>query len=1249
MATSVINAVVNGAKKLYQEAVGKVESALSEYGESKKVEFPDTAYSLPLIYALTAKKINTLGELRKILDEIAGLIPREVSDIKQILDAGACALLAEEAIEAVRYLQPNPYTSPWIGFVPDRIIRELGIKLVDGRIPGIALIVGAPESPEISVKIIRELQERNILSLVVGSSSHGNMAEQLLDNGVELSLDTYIVPLGEEVSSCAHAANLAVRAAMTFGGISPDKDGPERIVKYCQERVPVFILVLGEDENERGNLLVDEKFATAAGALNLNFPVITPLDIPEVPGAIFPNVETDKIVPRALEIKGIKVKFKKMPIPVPYGSGFEGERVRKANMWVELGGRGKPSVELLIMKEMDEVEDGKIEITGPDIDQVEEKSSLPLAFVVEVAGKKMHKDFENVLERHIHHFLSCINGVMHTGQRTILWHRISKEAYEAGLRLKHLAKVVELKLKDEFSAIVDKVQVTIATDEQKVRELIKFAEPIFKERDDRILGMTDEEVDVFYSCVLCQSYAPNHVCIVSPERLGLCGAYTWIDCKASYEMNPKGANQPIEKGNVIDPERGEWEGINKFVYEKSNRAIERVHHYSIMSYPETSCCVADTNLFIDNQLTTFGEFFEEVWGTEKYLGKRCLTLDGNYKTSEDKIIALQKFKAPRELVRIETKTGLELIVTPDHKIPIDTPDGICWLKAEDLKIGDRLFSLKKINIPVKIPSILELLPDDFRIKSTGIIKEVREFLRSKYGSIKEGEFKLGVSFHYRKESISLRELRKLIGEGFPIEKLHTCEYEVGRRTRYYKLTSIKLRRELFYLLGLIASDGSLTKVGRSEYKITFVNTQPELVRAFISLTKRIFPRIKIWVSKNKKCITKIEGRKVKSKKVCYRVQLNDPLFGALAEGFGLGPRKEDHNFKLLFGLPEDYIASFIAGIFDGDGSVRLRKYKGKWEHPEIYIPVKEKKVAVKLSLLLRRIGIVPYIKKSKSLYKLYIYSENAYRFSYLVQSMHPLKVEKLMAIKVRLRGSDGLTKCQQNVLPYVVGKELVKIREGKDQLAATTCFYYSKFKSRPILANVLKIGEELLSPTVRKFISCDVMLDSIKEIKKISANGFDYVYNLTLSDIHSYFANGIWIANCGCFECIVGVIPEANGVMIVNREFQGETPLGMTFSNLAGSVGGGNQVPGFLGIGKLFITSKKFIKADGGIRRIVWMPRQLKEEIKERFAKRAEEEGVPDLLDKIGDEETAPTLEDLLSYLEKVDHPALSMPPILEM
>jgi acetyl-CoA synthase len=376
------------------------------------------------------------------------------------------------------------------------------------------------------------------------------------------------------------------------------------------------------------------------------------------------------------------------------------------------------------MREMQEVEDGKIELIGPDIDKVEKGTALPFGIIVEVAGRKMQKDFETVLERYIHHFLSCASGMMHTGQRSLIWHRISIPAYEKGLRLKDLGKIIHLKFHEEFGGIVDKVQVKIITEKDKVLEELKKAEEVFKERDARVAGLSDEDVDTYYSCTLCQSYAPNHICVISPERLGLCGAYTWIDCKAAYEINPKGNNQPIKKGAAIDLERGEWEGVNKFIHEKSNRVLERFHHYSIMSYPETSC---------------------------------------------------------------------------------------------------------------------------------------------------------------------------------------------------------------------------------------------------------------------------------------------------------------------------------------------------------------------------------------------------------------------------------------------------------------------------------------------------------------------------------------------GCFECILAVVPEANGVMIVNREYQGETPLGMSFSTLAGSVGGGNQTPGFLGIGKLFITSKKFIKADGGIKRIVWMPKELKEEIRERFQKRAEEEGVPDLLDKIADEEKAVNLDELLQFLEEVKHPALAMPVILEV
>jgi acetyl-CoA synthase len=137
------------------------------------------------------------------------------------------------------------------------------------------------------------------------------------------------------------------------------------------------------------------------------------------------------------------------------------------------------------------------------------------------------------------------------------------------------------------------------------------------------------------------------------------------------------------------------------------------------------------------------------------------------------------------------------------------------------------------------------------------------------------------------------------------------------------------------------------------------------------------------------------------------------------------------------------------------------------------------------------------------------------------------------------------------------------------------------------------------------------------------------------------------MTSCGCFECILAMIYEANGVMIVNREYPGMTPCGMGFSTLAGSVGGGNQTPGFLGVGRLYVASKKFIAADGGIKRLVWMPKELKDFLRDRITARGEELGVPDLADKIADETVAETSEQLLEFLQKVGHPALEMEPLL--
>jgi acetyl-CoA synthase len=376
---------------------------------------------------------------------------------------------------------------------------------------------------------------------------------------------------------------------MTFGGITPKglKEAKD-ILLYNKNRVHAFVLALGEVD--------DEKHANAAGAINFGFPAIADTDIDQIlPTGIckyehvVSPVSLERIVEKAIEVRGLKISIEKPDIPVSYGSAFEGERIRKEQTALEIGGKFSRAFEFLRMRNLKEVQNGKVEIIGPELDELEEGSSVPFAMIIDVAGRKMQKDFESVLERRIHNFLSEALGIMHTGQRNVIWVRVSKDGRRAGLKFRHFGVILHTRYLHDFPSIVDKVQVTIYTKEEDVVRLMPEALKAFEERDARLADMTDENVDVFYSCKLCQSYAPNHVCIISPERLGLCGAYNWLDGKTASEINPTGGNEPVLKGACIDAEKGEWQGVNDYLYNKSNKAFSRLGLYSIIDAPSTSC------------------------------------------------------------------------------------------------------------------------------------------------------------------------------------------------------------------------------------------------------------------------------------------------------------------------------------------------------------------------------------------------------------------------------------------------------------------------------------------------------------------------------------------------------------------------------------------------------------------------------------------------------------------------------------
>ena len=391
-----------------------------------------------------------------------------------------------------------------------------------------------------------------------------------------------IIPLSKDVTSIIHAVSIALHATLILGNVTPGDAA--NLMQYTFERVPAFVNAFKP--------LDDVIVACGAGAIALGFPVITnDMEFtPSVPKSLIKLDDVSKFNAASLEARDIKIKITHIDIPVSFASAFEGEIIRRGDMQVEFDGSRVDCFELVQTKELTEVEDHKIEMIGPDIDEFEVGSKQSIGFVVEVAGKKMQTDFEPVIERKFHSYINCAEGIMHTGQRDMIRIRVSKEAFNAGFRAKHLGEILYAKVKNDYEAVVDRCQVKIYTKAEDCTNLRHgLVTEMFDKRDERLLSLTDESVDVYYSCILCQAFSPSHVCVVTPERLGLCGAVSWLDAKATNELEPEGACQIITKEGVLDEKLGAYESVNEAVKKYSMGALERVTLYSIMEDPMTSC------------------------------------------------------------------------------------------------------------------------------------------------------------------------------------------------------------------------------------------------------------------------------------------------------------------------------------------------------------------------------------------------------------------------------------------------------------------------------------------------------------------------------------------------------------------------------------------------------------------------------------------------------------------------------------
>ncbi|MBW2111225.1 MAG: CO dehydrogenase/CO-methylating acetyl-CoA synthase complex subunit beta [Deltaproteobacteria bacterium] len=597
MSKLVAFAAIQGGYKVVSQVEGELRNALESNDASSKIGFPNTAYYLPVIYSLTGIKCETLEDLKKPMELARKLLPPHIKGknhlpyLGPLLDAGMAALFAYEVSEAIRiFREPDFYCLEqedpdvdagklWLGPADDTILRKRGVEFVDGSAPGFAAIVGAAPNPDIAKMIVEDYQKKSLYIFCAAHHNGVTVIEQCLEAGMQIGWNTRIVPFGPDISSAIFALGFANRAAMAFGGVQPGDY--RKMLLYNKNRIFAFVNALGD--------IGTEWAVAAAGCVNWGFPTLADTDIPEI-------LPTGICTYEHVEVRGLKVTVSEIDIPMAFGPAFEGERVRGADLYCQTGGGKAQCTELVKMAEMNEIEDGKIEIIGPDVTELKEGEAFPLGIYVQIAGREFEPDFEPIIERQIHHLTNYIQHIMHIGQRDISWIRISKAAMEKGFSLKHIGVVLHAKFHQDFSNILDKVQVTLYTNQKDVDELTERARGEYAERDGRVEKMKDEDVDIYYSCTLCQSFAPNHVCTVSPERTGLCGAYNWMDCKAAYEINPTGPNQPIEKGECIDPVLGQWKGVNDFVYKASRGNVTHYNFYSLVHDPMTTCgcceCIA---------------------------------------------------------------------------------------------------------------------------------------------------------------------------------------------------------------------------------------------------------------------------------------------------------------------------------------------------------------------------------------------------------------------------------------------------------------------------------------------------------------------------------------------------------------------------------------------------------------------------------------------------------------------------------
>ena len=449
----------------------------------------------------------------------------------------------------------------------DADVRHQGIGFIDGSISGYALLMG--DDAAAAPAIIESLTQRKVVAFI----TEDVLIAALREAGLPLGWNSGTVPLDLPCT-----LGFIARMAQVFG----NADSHAEALRYARQRLQGFTLLLGEPTPDRLTL--------AQAATPLGCPLLSNADLPasvetwEISAEFHPaigGVDLSDIVQIGIEERGLQIHVPIPELPVAYSSDFSGQVVRDEACGACLAG-----VELTVTGE--KIIDGQIMVVGPDLDSGL-SGNQPYAMLIEISGREMQPDFEPVLERQIETMFNDVDGVVHRGQRTMVTLRVTQKAINKGLRLRHLGEILHARYHNEFGNILSRVQITFFTEPAQIQTVAKRAQAIYEQRDKRLSSLTDEDVDIFYTCNLCQTIAAGHLCVISPEHPGVCGAVDWMDARAAVSIRPVGPNKAVKKGDLIDARLGQWKSVNQIVQQESGGALTAYSLYSMMQDPGTAC------------------------------------------------------------------------------------------------------------------------------------------------------------------------------------------------------------------------------------------------------------------------------------------------------------------------------------------------------------------------------------------------------------------------------------------------------------------------------------------------------------------------------------------------------------------------------------------------------------------------------------------------------------------------------------